>query len=132
MSIENNVKIMNGVLESKLDEIADFIFTRSQENVAKLSDTGELLNSGYIKKGPLMRIIGYSAPHAMYIEYGTHPHMPPVDAIKAWASRKHIVSEKELERVAWAIAMKIKKDGTQPQPFLRPAVTEATVRFKLV
>jgi hypothetical protein len=114
-----------------MDDVADYIFTRSQENAAKLTDTGELLTSGFIEKSFLHKVIGYRSPHAVYVEYGTHPHMPPVDVIKAWAGRKHLAKGKELDSVAWAIARHIEKYGTPPQPFFRPAIQSALSKFKL-
>jgi phage gpG-like protein len=116
----------------KMDDMADFIFSRSQENVAQLSDTGELLSSGHVEKQDNKKIIGYSAAHAVFIEFGTHPHMPPVEAIKDWVGRKGLAQdEKELNAIGWAIAMKIKAEGTDPHPFLRPALNEALLKFKL-
>lgn len=52
---------------------------------------------------------GYSAP----VEYGSKPHMPPVDALRDWAKRKGIDP--------WAVAMSIKKKGTRSHPFMFPA-----------
>jgi len=49
-----------------------------------------------------------------YVEYGTPPHMPPVDELKGWARRKW-----GDEKLAWALAMHIKKYGTRPFPFIR-------------
>lgn len=116
----------------KMDDMADFIFSRSQENVAKLSDSGELLSSGHVEKQDGKKTIGYTAAHAVFIEFGTHPHMPPVEVIKAWAGRKGMAQdEKSLNAIGWAIAMKIKKEGTDPHPFLRPALNEALLKFKL-
>jgi len=45
-----------------------------------------------------------------YLNYGTKPHMPPVDAIRGWAERKGISP--------WALAMHIKKFGTKPHRFM--------------
>ena len=50
-----------------------------------------------------------------YIEWGTPPHMPPVDALKGWSRRK--LGD---ENLAWAVAYSIKKRGTRPYPFIRP------------
>ena len=50
------------------------------------------------------------AKHAIYLDQGTKPHMPPVSAIKKWARHKGLNE--------WAVAMKIKKYGTKAHPFL--------------
>ena len=51
--------------------------------------------------------------YAAYVEYGTRPHMPPVDALRAWAA-SHGINP-------WALAMHIKKYGTREHPYMRPA-----------
>ncbi len=48
--------------------------------------------------------------YGVFLDSGTQPHMPPVDAIKEWADNKGLN--------AWGVAMNIKKYGTKPQPFL--------------
>lgn len=53
------------------------------------------------------------AEHGRYINYGTPPHMPPVEALEGWAQRK--LGDKKL---AWALAYAIKKRGTRPFPFI--------------
>ena len=53
--------------------------------------------------------------YGKYVEFGSPPHMPPVDALKGWAQRK--LGD---EKLAWAVAMGIKKRGTRPHPFIRP------------
>lgn len=54
----------------------------------------------------------YAAP----LEFGTSPHAVPIDPLKKWAKRK--LGD---EDAAWAIANKIKKEGTNAHPFMRPA-----------
>jgi hypothetical protein len=48
----------------------------------------------------------YAIYYAMYVNDGTMPHMPPVDALKKWARDK--LGD---ENLAWAVANKIKKYG---------------------
>jgi len=47
--------------------------------------------------------------------HNTPPHMPPVDAIRDWLKTKGLPEE-----MAWPVAINIKKNGTRPQPFIRP------------
>jgi hypothetical protein len=150
------------ILQKKLDkaaeEIADRIFQISQENVARQSvDTGQLLGSGDIEKTGVLgeRRIIYRSPYAAAIEYGSDPHMPPVEPLKGWAHRKlglpydagsslkwnpdNTLSIKRnknkgptADDAAWAIAMTIKKEGTEPKPFLRPAVDSVRPLVRLI
>ncbi len=49
--------------------------------------------------------------YALYVEKGTKPHMPPVDAITAWAESKGINP--------WALAKSIAQKGTKSNPFVK-------------
>ena len=120
-------------MDSYLDKVVDSIFSRSQENIIKngSSDTGQMLQSGNVNRKFLEKEIVYSAPQSLWIEYGTEPH--PVskegrENIKRWASRKLGVSGKEADRVSWGIVKKINKEGSQAQPFVRPAIDEVLTR----
>lgn len=53
------------------------------------------------------------AGYAAYVEFGTRPHMPPVDAITPWALMHGIDP--------WRLAYHIKHHGTKAHPFMRPA-----------
>lgn len=109
-----------------LDDIADAIFARSQELVPV--DESTLKKSGYVEHEYLRKTIGYAAPHAHWIEFGTGPHRPPVEPLQAWARRHGI---KDWKDAGWAIANKIAAEGTEPQPFLRSAVDEVILKRKL-
>ena len=68
-------------------------------------------------------ILTISLPkYAQYIEWGTPPHMPPVEAIKDWLMIKGLPEE-----LAWPIAISIKQHGTRPQPFIRPYVNNVMI-----
>ncbi|MCK5609013.1 hypothetical protein KAR91_44475 [Candidatus Pacearchaeota archaeon] len=120
------IKLVSPVLEI----LADAILEKASEFIVQndISDTGDLLKSGASKQisddevsvtfggGPVQ------VSYAVYIEYGTSPHMPPVEPLKKWAKRKLRLNEKKAQSAAWAIAVKIKKEGTEPNPYLRPAI----------
>ncbi len=58
--------------------------------------------------------IAMNATYAGSVESGTKPHMPPVDAILLWVKRVlQISDEKQAKQTAWAIAKKIKREGTK-------------------
>ena len=65
-----------------------------------------------------------------YIEYGTKPHFPPLDAIKKWISVKPVLPRPlkngklpTTNQLAYLIGRKISKVGTKAQPFLKPTLT---------
>ena len=132
-------------VREKAEEIMQFIFEKSQEYIAEqklwsgqrrpssISDTGFLLRSGTPPEWiePNMLQIEYNAPYAMYVEYGTGPHPVPPQVLIGWVRRKLGIKSKKAASVAWAIANKISKQGTQPKPFLRTAINDAIYEFKL-
>ena len=52
------------------------------------------------------------APHTVFVEKGTRPHRPPVDALKPWALK--VLGD---ENAAWAVAALIEQRGTAAQRF---------------
>lgn len=94
--------------------------SEAQRNVRQIDayDTHELHDSFRIVKARngLSAIVANVAPHAPFIEFGTAPHFPPVDAIRAWCVRKGIDPG-----AAYPIARAIAERGTPERPFMRPA-----------
>ncbi len=129
--LEAAKKIEDGT-DTAMDKLIDFIFMRSQQLVSK--DEGTLQKSAEpVLKEHLRKEVIYRALHAKFIEFGTDPRerMPPVDVIERWVVRKGIERKGKASRqAAWAIAKFIQKRGTEPRPYLRPAVNEAMVRMK--
>jgi len=61
----------------------------------------------------------FNNKYALFIELGTDPHWPPIDALRPWARRK--LGD---ENLAFPVARSISIHGTKPQPFLRPTADE--------
>lgn len=106
-------------------DIAEEVYKRSQENIDKM----DIIASGFLKRsGTVMKvgekswIVKYFAPYAVFVEYGTEPHRPPIKPLIEWAMMKFGMSEKEAKVIAYKVANKIAKYGTQPRPFLRNAM----------
>lgn len=51
-------------------------------------DTGELVSSYVVKKQGTGWVLRNTAPHAVFMEFGTKPHTPPFAPLLAWARRK--------------------------------------------
>ena len=131
-------------------DMAQFMFTKSQENLLKpmpwgdekyrsdkkdttISNNGDILKSGVPPywEGDNKIVFRYDTPISFYVEYGTPPHMPPVEPIVEWAEKKLRKGKKDAQSIGWAVAMTIKKEGMPPHPFVRPAIDSARIKYGL-
>jgi len=131
--LEVDDKSLGKVLDEQMDEIIDFVFQKSQENIVSLgvTDRGTLLKSGQIIRKFLDKRVVYTVPYADSIEFGRIPGIhPPVEPIVGWVRRKlGIKDEKKARSIAWAIATDLKKNGTQEKPYMRPAIKAAEIKY---
>lgn len=135
ISVKIKVRDLDKISGLLSKDIAVQIFEKSQENIDKM----DIIASGYLKRsGRIEKVdfnayrIVYDAPYAIFVEYGTLPHMPPIEPLIQWAKKKFGVNDKEARRIAWLVANKIKEGGTKPKPFLRNAIDEvkSDIKFK--
>ena len=118
------------------EEVMSFIFSRSQEFLVenRTGDSGFLMLSG--RPGPEWEdnnIISftYKAPYAVDIEFGTDPHPVSAKQLIKWVHTKLGLKDKKATGAAYAIAHKITREGTNPQPFIRPSINSAIVKYNL-
>lgn len=74
--------------------------------------------------GRITSPLDYATP----VDLGTKPHFPPSDALISWVERKLGVSDKEARSVAFLVARKISRVGTEGAEFSRDAVAAAKDR----
>ena len=79
--------------------------------------TGALQRSILAEEGYPVAKVKVNSPYGAAMEYGTKPHMPPVDALTRWANDKGINP--------WALAFTIKAKGTKAHPYFKPAIDES-------
>lgn len=60
-------------------------------------------------------VVGSSQPALLFVEEGTKPHMPPVAALVPWVRAVLGVDRKRERSVAYLVARKIARKGTQAQ-----------------
>ena len=116
------------LLDEGLTDVAEAVFTRSQELVAV--DEGMLKKSGHVEDEFLEKIVKYDAPYADDIEFGSDPHYVPFKDLQGWVHRKRAdlgVKPSAVDRVVKHIQDKIGEHGTDAQPYLRPAFDEVEV-----
>lgn len=112
-------------------------FVVELKNKLKANDSyasGDLVNSirGVVKQNGKYIVISIQLEdYWKYIENGTKPHFPPVDAIKKWISVKPVLPRPTksgklptANQLAFLIARKISKVGIKPKPFLKPTITD--------
>lgn len=118
--------------EEELQEIAERIQSNAVNTLmtAGTTDTGLLARSIEITPATLYRSVEVTAPYGIYIEYGTDPHYIPPNVLYGWCRRKLGLNDEEARSASFAIANKIAKVGTEPQPFWNSAITEAVEWFK--
>ncbi len=64
----------------------------------------------------LTSVIKPAEPYADFVELGTRPHVPPIDALTPWAEMHGINP--------WALQRSIAKKGTMPHPYIIPTYVE--------
>ncbi|MEO0595068.1 MAG: hypothetical protein AAF126_03060 [Chloroflexota bacterium] len=106
------------------DQSIDAVNTvqRNTLNVGAV-DTNELIQGTHYDisrdSDGVQSVIGFSDKaneYAVYVEEGTRPHFPPLDAIRPWADRHGIP--------AFLVARKIAREGTDPRYFMRDSFVE--------
>lgn len=78
------------------------------------------MGSGLIGSTASAEVVAH-ANYAAYVEYGTAPHRPPIQAISDWAYA-HGMSP-------WALQKSIAERGTRPHPYMRPAAESEQIGF---
>jgi hypothetical protein len=88
-------------------EVKDKMPTASGLSRASIFSREQVLPDGGIG------VVGTSELHVAYVELGTRPHMPPVEALEDWVRMKLGISdEKKIHGVAYLVARKIAMRGT--------------------
>ena len=90
-------------------------------------DTGQLRQS--IQVTPSQKregevVVGSTLKYASTIEFGLIPEETREEDIKTWANRKLGLTEPELTPTTRRIVSKIRREGVEEQPFMRPAITK--------
>ena len=79
-------------------------------------DTGNLSNTVLAELSPtkIEAEIGPTAKYGPYVEFGTKPHFPPMEALEAWARHHGFESP-------WPICKAIAERGIKARPYLSSA-----------
>jgi len=104
-------------------DAADAVLSEAEKEAPV--DRGGLRYSGSVAYGPGPTAeVTFKSPYAKPVEFGSRPHMPPVEPLEAWAKRHGMKPG-----AGWAIAKKIAEKGTRPDPFLQRALDKVLPRL---
>ena len=140
MANELNIKWLN--LERVLNELADEVISNARQNLDSngtnathtLYDTMEKI----VEIGEDYYKVSISLEdYWRFVENGRRPgKFPPPGVIESWISVKpvsaHAVDGKtpSVKQLTFLISRKIANEGTDPQPFFKPAVDEVLSRYE--
>lgn len=119
-SIEDGINKVAKLLVTEIETTANDLLIL-HENV----DTGYLLNSSEITKTNDGYKLEWKAPYSEDVEYGSDPHWVPIEDLLKWGRHKGID-----ENFIYAIQKKIAKEGTQPHPFVMPAIYKVIDKYR--
>lgn len=88
-------------------EVKDLTPTATGQSRASIFSREQSLPDGAIG------VVGTTQPSVVYVELGTRPHFPPIQALEDWVRVKLGISdEKRIHGVAYLVARKIAARGT--------------------
>lgn len=102
----------------------------AQKNINASSKLSKSLKSIVKQKGKWIEISISLEDYWKYVEYGTRPHFPPIQAIRKWIDVKPVLPRPingklpTPDQLAFLIARKISKVGTRPKPFLNKTISD--------
>lgn len=109
----------------------------AQQNINASSKLSKSLKSVVKQNGKWIEISISLEDYWKYIEYGTRPHFPPIQAIRKWIDVKPILPRPmkgklpTKDQLAFLIARKISKVGTRPKPFLNKTISDFNLIDKI-
>ena len=105
-------------------------FDRPASGLAPAVNTGQLRNS-VAWRMPTMTGrtieggVGTNVAYALPVEFGSRPHWPPLEPIQLWVQRKLRVAPARVKSVAFLVARKIARRGTQARQIFTLGLEDA-------
>lgn len=109
----------------------------AQQNINASSKLSKSLKSVVKQKGKWIEISISLEDYWKYVEYGTRPHFPPIQAIRKWIDVKPVLPRPMKgklptpDQLAFLIARKISRVGTRPKPFLNKTISDFNLIDKI-
>lgn len=121
---------------SEIKDICSDLLERYKKSI---EDSGHVASGGLVNtatyqvvfNGRWLEVSFNLEPHWKYLENGTRPHFPPIDAIEQWITVKRIVPRSyngkvpTTRQLAFLIARGISENGTKPTKLLQKTIDSA-------
>lgn len=122
-----NLQRLAGSLDGIPDRVIELTaneFERQVKREAPKARTGYLQTKWRAeKRGKGEWVVGSPLKYAQYVNDGTRPHTPPMQAIKEWAEFKHL---------PWfPVWLSIVRKGTKANPYINRAKEQTTRQIPL-
>jgi len=118
-------QMVMGPIRSFLQKSGFTVEGQAKENAPV--DTGRLRSSITSRVAEHQVFIGSNVEYAPYVEFGTDPHFPPLDAMQPWARRHGFPAGRS---GAFLVAQAIARRGTRARAFLKPALESSAGAIK--
>lgn len=118
-------EVTNRFLTEAMTEATLLVEREWKEKVPKVSSltAGSIISDVASTPVGVLGVVGSSQASALFLELGTKAHMPPVEALVPWVKAVLGITEpKEAKSVAFLVARKIARDGTEAKRPLERAV----------
>lgn len=116
-------------MDNLVRQIADIY----RDNLKPHTASGKLKNFTVTTEynGNMFEVYFHLEDYWKYLEYGTKPHFPPIDAIKKWINVKRLVPKANkgkvptVDQLAYAICKTISKKGTPATNVLSKSIDQS-------
>lgn len=113
-----------GVMSASIDRFlsrAASEVARSARDAAPKAFSNLANSIRFFRISPLHWRVAPGVNYSGYVEDGTRPHQPPVEAIRPWVERVLGLRDDAARTAAFLIARKIAGHGTRAQPYMAVA-----------
>jgi hypothetical protein len=99
---------------------------QTRQSISISDEHGMISGKDFPAAPPGATIVGTVRANAPFTEFGTGPHKKANGSAEFVASMKDWCAKHGLKEFTWAIIKSIRRHGTKPHPFMRPALQRAT------
>lgn len=112
------------ILQTLAGDLEREVATRTPINTGLLRNSVFAEVRGASELFPGRLVAGIGETYASFLEFGTRPHWPNLQALRLWAKRKFSLrTETEVNRVAFLVGRKISQRGTKAHRMLERGVS---------